>query len=230
VLEPNLEPTATFVRPTVGYQESSPSTHSSPFDFVEQNREEYYRETHLQTIEFEITRQIVDQLTSIATDASDKRRRVLGLQSRHQLFPQVFGFVDAYVHRKVDFNNCDPCELGLMKYVARMVERIGDGVVPGAAEGEPPLMPILNRYKQTGSTEEVDFKTMRPCHATQKSHIDQVVLDNLTWEASAAFRLESCEAVTFYAAMTILVLQFRTIMRGSITPTSPISWSACQAE
>ena len=43
---------STFVRPTVGYAEGSPSAHSSPFPFAEQNREEYYRETHLQTIEF----------------------------------------------------------------------------------------------------------------------------------------------------------------------------------
>jgi type III restriction enzyme len=60
-------------------------------------------------------------------------------------------------------------------------------------------MPILNRYKPTGTTTDVDFKTMRPCHATQKSHIDQVVLDSLKWESSAAFRLDSSDAVKFYA-------------------------------
>ena len=38
-----------------------------------------------------------------------------------------------------------------------------------------------------------------PCHTTMKSHIDQVVLDNMFWEASAAFRLESSDAVLFYA-------------------------------
>jgi type III restriction enzyme len=199
LLEPNLEPTATFVRPTVGYQEGSPSTHSSPFEFVEQDREEYYRENHLQTIQFQIAKLIVDQLTAAAAGGSDKRSRVLGLQSRHQLFPSVFGFVDEYVGRKVEFNNCNRCELGLEKYVTRIVERIRDGIVPDDTEGEPPLMPILNRYKRIGATAEVDFKTMRPCHATQKSHIDQVVLDNLRWEASAAFRLESSDAVSFYA-------------------------------
>ena len=39
---------------------------------------------------------------------------------------------------------------------------------------------------------------MRPCHATQKSHIDQVVLDNLNWEARGAFRLEISDAVSFF--------------------------------
>lgn len=199
LLEPNREPTATFVRPTVGYREGSPAAHSSPFDFIVQDRDEYYRETHLQTIQFQITRLIVDQLAGASASGPDKRRRVLALQSRHHLFPRVFGFVDEYVSRKVHFNNCNPCELGLEKYVTRMVERIRDGIIPDDSEGEPPLMPILNRYKQMGTTAEVDFKTMRPCHATQKSHIDQVVLDNLSWEASAAFRLESSDAVSFYA-------------------------------
>jgi type III restriction enzyme len=173
--------------------------HTSPFQFVEQDRDEYYRDTHLQTIEFQITKMIVEQLTGNGAGGNDRRRRVLALQSRHQLFPQVFRYVDEYVRRKVNFNGCDPCELGLEKYVTRMVERVRDGIVPDDSEGEPPLMPILNRYKPMGTTAEADFKTTRPCHATMKSHIDQVVLDNLLWEASAAFRLESSDAVQFYA-------------------------------
>ena len=198
-IEPNREPTATFVRPTVGYAEGSQSAHGSPFPFAEQNREEYYRGTHLQTIEFEIARLIVDQLAVAGSDAKDRRRRVLALQSRHQLFPQVFRYVDEYVRRKVNFQNCDPCELGLAKYVQRMVERLRDAIVPDESEGEAPLMPITNRYKPIGTTAEVDFKTTRACHVTVKSHIDQVVLDNLLWESSAGFRLESSDAVQFYA-------------------------------
>lgn len=198
-IEPNREPTATFVRPTVGYREGSSSAHSSPFQFVEHDREEYYRETHLQTIEFQIARLIVDQLTVAGAGAKDRRQRVLALQSRHQLFPQVFRFVDEYVRRKVNFQNCHPCELGLEKYVQRIVERLRDAIVPDESEGEAPLMPITNRYKPIGTTTEVDFKTTRACHATMKSHIDQVVLDNLLWESSAGFRLESSDAVQFYA-------------------------------
>ena len=77
----------------------------------------------------------------------DRRRRVLALQSRHQLFPQVFRYVDDYVRRKVNFQDCHPCELGLEKYVQRIVERLGDAIVPDESEGEAPLMPITNRYK-----------------------------------------------------------------------------------
>lgn len=198
-IEPNREPTATFVRPTVGYQEGSASSHGSPFSFVQQDREEYYQNTHLQTIMFEIARLIVTQLATAGKDSKDKKQAVLALQSCHQLFPQVFGFVERYVAKKVNFQSAHRCELGLEKYVQRMVERLRDGIVPDDSEGEAPLMPILNKYKPMGSTTEVDFKTTRPCHATMKSHIDQVVVDNLAWEGSAAFWLESSAAVEFYA-------------------------------
>ena len=50
------------------------------------------------------------------------RRRVLRFQSRQQLFPQMFRYVDEYVKRKVNFNGAHSCELGLEKYV----KRIGD--------------------------------------------------------------------------------------------------------
>jgi hypothetical protein len=63
VIEPNLEPTATFVRAKVGYQEGSPGAHSAPFQFVLQDRQEYYAHTHVQTIEFQIARMIVEGLT-----------------------------------------------------------------------------------------------------------------------------------------------------------------------
>ena len=104
-----------------------------------------------------------------AAAATDGRRRVLLFQSRHQLFPQVFRYVDEYVRRKVNLQRCAPCELGLEKYVKRIVERLRDGIVPDDSEGEPPLMPILNRYKPIGTTAEVDFKTTRPCHATTRA-------------------------------------------------------------
>lgn len=124
------------------------------------------------------------------------------LQSRHQLFPQVLRLVLDYVERKVDRRGCHPCELGQETYVNRMVERRVAAIEPDDAQGEAPLMPILNRYKPMGTTAEVDFLTVRPCHGTQRSHLNQVVLDTQSWESSAAFRLEQAcllGIVDFYA-------------------------------
>lgn len=197
VIEPNREPTATFLLPTVGYQEGTPSQ-AAPFGFIEQDREQYYQHTHLQAIKFQITRLVVAHLVGEAGGRSDAKVRVMRLQSRHQLFPQVLRFVDEYVRRKVDFKDVDHRELGLEKYVSRMVGYLCDAIAPDDAEGEPPLLPVLNRYKPIGTSADVDFTTTRPCHGTQRSHVNQVVLDTRTWESSVAFRLEASEAVERY--------------------------------
>lgn len=197
VIEPNREPTATFLLPTVGYQEGIPSR-NAPFGFTEQNREEYYSHTHLQAIKFHVARLVVAHLVGEAGGSGNVKSRVMRLKSRHQLFPQVLRFVEEYVARKVDFKNVDRRELGLEKYVMRMVGYLCDGIVPDESEGEPPLLPVLNRYKPIGTSAEVDFTTTRPCHGTQKSHVNQVVLDTKTWESSVAFRLESSDVVEQY--------------------------------
>jgi type III restriction enzyme len=196
-LEPNREPTATFLSPTVGYQEGTPSQ-ANPFGFHEQDRDSYYQSTHLQTIKFQIARYVVAHLVGQVGNQPDAKTRVLRLQSRHQLFPQVLHFVEEYVSRKVDFRSADPRELGLEKYASRIVGLLCDAIVPDDAEGEVPLLPVLNRYKPFGTSAEVDFTTTRPCQGTQKSQVNQVVLDNQTWESSSAFRIEQSVAVTKY--------------------------------
>jgi type III restriction enzyme len=91
----------------------------------------------------------------------------------------------------VDFKGEHPSELGLEKYLTRIVERLRDRIEPDDTHGEPPLMPILNRYTRFSPTADVDFITTKPCLATKASHIIQVVSDTERWEQSAAFRLES---------------------------------------
>jgi type III restriction enzyme len=106
--------------------------------------------------------------------------------------------VHDYVGRKVDFQGSHPCELGLLIYVERIVERMRDGIQPDDDEGEPPLMPVLYRYEPITSSSRVEFMTKRPCFATRRSHVNQVVADTQTWESSAAFRLEQSRDVKFY--------------------------------
>jgi len=197
VIEPNREPTATFLLPTVGYQEGKPSQ-TAPFGFEEQDRGAYYERTHLQAIKFQMARMVVAHLVGEVGRVSDAKTRVMRLQSRHQLFPQVLKFVDDFVRRKVDYKDVDPRELGLQKYVMRAVEGLCKAIEPDDSQGEPPLLPVLNRYKPFGTSAEVDFTTTRPCHGTQKSHVNQIVLDTKTWESSVGFRLESSDAVERY--------------------------------
>jgi type III restriction enzyme len=191
-IEPSQEPTAVFVKPRVGYQVGTP-TLAGPGEFVEQDRSAYYASTHLQTIEFEIARQIVQNLVGdfqqqIQPDKNSNPR--LRLQSRHQLFPQVLRLVHSYVERKVNFHGVNPCELGQQIYFQKVTERLMTAIRPDESQGEPPLLPLLNRYAPIGSSDGVDFKTTRPVYMTQFSHINAVAADTQTWEQSAAFRLE----------------------------------------
>ncbi len=196
-LEPNREPTATFVQASVGYREGG-TAQATPVTFASQDRALYYSANHLQTIQFVIARTIVERLLSGDTSGPGNRQ-AFRLRSRHELFPQVYRLVESYVRRKVDFRGCDPCELGLEKYVRRIVERLSARIEPDHEQGESPLLPILNRYQPNGSTAGVNFKTTRSCHPTQKSHLNQVVLDTQTWEATATFRLEHSPLVRCYA-------------------------------
>lgn len=184
-LEPEFEPTAVFVKPRVGYEVGAPSLFG-PGEFVQQTREYFYDNTHMQTIEYEIARQVVTAMVEGGPRANPRLRQ----QSRHQLFPQVLQLARAYIQRKVDFRDTPPQELGLQRYTQRIVERLLDAIRPDDLQGEPPLLPILNRYAPTGSTADVDFKTTRICHSTAHSHINQMAMDTAVWESSAAFYLE----------------------------------------
>ncbi|HEX5437029.1 MAG TPA: DEAD/DEAH box helicase family protein, partial [Gemmatimonadaceae bacterium] len=137
-LEPDETPTAVFVKPQVGYQLGGPS--GPDFATELQDRQAFYESTHLQTIKFEIARRLAWRLSQGAGDKPS-----LGRQSRYQLFPQVYRLVDAYIQTKVDWNGCDPRELGLEGYVQRVVERLTDAIEPNEAEGEVPLLPLPNR-------------------------------------------------------------------------------------
>ncbi len=197
-VEPEQTPTAVFVKPAVGYETGNPSA-LGPGQFEEQNRQEYYRTTHIQAIKFEIARRIVLNLVGGANFPRDSRSDPkLRFQSRHRLFPQVYRLVDAYVEIKVDFRECNPCEIGQEKYTNRIVERLTAAIQPNEAEGETPLLPIRNRYKPIGTSAEVDFMTTRSCHGTERSQINQVVLDTERWERSSCFRLEQSEVVDYY--------------------------------
>ena len=183
---------------TAGYEIGLPTT-LGPGPAILQDREEYYKTTHLQAIKFEISRRIITALVGDRENQPDPNSNPkLRLQSRHRLFPQVFRLVDTYVKRKVNYRGCHPCEIGQEKYVIRIVERLIAAIQPNETQGEIPLMPRLNPYKSIGTSSEVDFMTTRPCHGTQRSHINQVVLDTQTWERSACFWLEASETVAYY--------------------------------
>jgi type III restriction enzyme len=184
-LDPWNTPTAAFIRPQVGYQVGHPSAHGS-FGFTEVNRHEYYDSVHPQTIAFEIAREIVRELT-VATHTG---KEALKRQGRGILYPQVLKIVQDYIATRVEYSGCHPCEIGLQTYAQRIISLLVAAITPDDAKGETPLLPRLNRYKPTGSTENVHFKTVKPVIVTQASHLNLVACDTNSWEQAAVFQLE----------------------------------------
>ena len=199
-LDPWRTPTAVFIRPQVGYQIGHPGTHAG-FGFEEVNRSEYYASTHRQAIEFEIAREIVNRLVEanaaatarIATNGgpgAGNGAPARGSGGRAALFPQVLTFVQEYVRDRVDLHGVDPREIGLQTYAEQITGRLFDAIVPDDAQGEPSLLPRLNRYRPIGSTTSVHFKTVRPVQPTEASHLNYVACHTTSWEQAAMFQIE----------------------------------------
>ncbi len=60
------------------------------------------------------------------------------------------------------------------------------------------VLPILNHYNKTGSTNYVFGKTTKEVYATKKSHINYVVADTKKWEQIAAKHFEEMPEVISY--------------------------------
>jgi type III restriction enzyme len=195
-IDPKLEPTTTYLRVATGYNDTRHT--EAPFEYVQQDRNAYYAKTHFQTVLFLIAQGIINEFQGPTNANMDKRTRVIRLQSRHHLFPQIFSFVREFVRKRVNFNGVDQRELGLEKYARIIVERLRDAIHPDDRLGEPPLLPVLNRYRPVGSTHGVDFVTTRPTVPATKSHINSVVLHS-GWEADASMVLDSSDLVQHYA-------------------------------
>lgn len=132
-LDPWTTPTDAFVRPQVGYQIGHPSAHGG-FGFESVKRQTYYESVHPQTIQFEITREIVRTLTEAAHPGKERLRR----GSRSALFPQVLRIVQGYIQNRVEFNGLHPCEVGLQTYAQRIIGLLIAGITPDDAKGEAP--------------------------------------------------------------------------------------------
>ncbi|MXZ61100.1 MAG: hypothetical protein F4087_05905 [Gemmatimonadetes bacterium] len=185
VLNPAAAPTTTAVRPEVGYKVGHQSEYGG-FDVQDVDRTPYYGSVHPQTVAFKIAAGVVRELSVGWTGGNGSRCRV----SRQALFPQVLQIVLDYLRDRVDLNGMAPEEVGLDIYRQRIVGLLSDAIRPDDAVGEPPELPRLNRYRPSGSTASVYFKTVKPVVAATASHVNFVACDTERWEQAAAGQLE----------------------------------------
>ncbi len=185
VLDPTAAPKTTAVRPEVGYKVGHQSEYGG-FEVREVDRRQYYRSVHPQTVAFAIAAGVVRALSAGSPAGKGSRCRA----SRQVLFPQVLRIVREYLRDRVDLNGMAPEEVGLEIYQQRIVGLLSAAIRPDDAVGEPPELPRLNRYRPSGSTASVYFKTVKPVVAATASHVNFVACDTDRWEQAAAGQLE----------------------------------------
>ncbi len=183
VVEPSREPTEVIVTGVAGTREGSAGL-LSPGTSGDHDRDEFHEAQRLQRTLFEIA-------AAITANLSEETRRFL--------FPQVLRIVEEYVAKKVRVKGDVPLEeLALRRYSQDVIDRLCAAIEPDTEAGETPVLPRIERFRPRGSTGEVMFRTVRPCAETAKSHVSHVVLDNVKWERSAAFKLERMPEVVSY--------------------------------
>ena len=190
VIDPAQEPTEVTAKPEVGFRIGRPDRLGPGPEWVH-DRNPFHREKRLQATVYEIAAEITRRL---------KERRE-EWSARQTLFPQVLELVWRYLEERVVIKDPETPleEIALLKYKQRIIERLTEAIEPDPEAGEPPLLPLIERFRPLGSTSEVLFRTVRPCVGTTKSHISHVVLDAPIWEHSVAYQLERMPEVIAYA-------------------------------
>ncbi|MCS7252068.1 MAG: DEAD/DEAH box helicase family protein [Thermoflexus sp.] len=189
-IDPAHEPTEVVAKPAAGYRLGRPDR-LGPGPEVVHDRNPFHRERRLQATVYEIAAELTRRL-------KDKRE---DWNARHILFPQVLNIVWRYLEERVVIVDPDTPleEIALLKYKQRIIERLTEAIEPDTDAGEPPVLPVIERFRPLGSTSEVLFRTVRPAVGTTKSHISHVVLDAPKWEHTVAYQLEQIPEVIAYA-------------------------------
>lgn len=198
-IEPQVEPTAVFVREQMGWAARRPGGGTSVGPGETVTRERFYAEHRLQKTAFGIARDITEVLAGGKVAEGKQPNAARRHEAARLLFPQVLRIVESYLARRISLSPSARIEeVALAKYRDIVVERLLAAIEPDKDAGETALLPRIERHRPLGSTAQVQFRTVRMTQETIKSHISHVVLDS-TWESSAAFHLERSPHVLAYA-------------------------------
>jgi type III restriction enzyme len=110
----------------------------------------------------------------------------------HVLFPQLARIIQRYAVEKVIAE--PPAHL----LQAFMSPYYGGALHPDAANGEAPELPIFEKNRSERSTGEVSFWTSREVREVLRSHVNYVVADTQQWEQSAAYLIDTHQAVAAF--------------------------------
>lgn len=119
------------------------------------------------------------------------------------LVPELVRITEQWLEQKVEYRgHAFPGLLLLGTHASQAAEQVQRAVVTVGGTREPVVVPLIRSDAPTGSTDDVDFYTIKHTHLTSaRSHISHVVLDGIggnTWEQIAALTLEAHDDVAAY--------------------------------
>lgn len=201
VIEPQVQPTEVVTRTQMGWKPGSGPAQTTAGAAETLTRDEFYAEHRLQRTAFEMARDITEVLAGgqVAMGVAPAPKKLQ--DGARLLFPQVLAVVQEYLASRVKVApEARIEEVALAIYRDAIVSRLLDAIEPDTGAGEAPILPRIERFRPTGSTADVLFRTTKPCRETWKSHISHVVLDSTEYgEGQAAWHLEKNERVVAYA-------------------------------
>jgi type III restriction enzyme len=198
-IEPQIEPTQVVMRTKMGWIPAR-SARTTTGEAETLTRAQFYADHRLQRTAFEAAREITEVLAGghvlVGIEPPPKKLQ----DSARLLFPQVLGIVKEYLERRIETApGARKEEVALSKYRDAVVSRLLAAIEPDVSFGEAPILPRIERFRPTGSTSDVQFRTTKLCKETWKSHVSHVVLDSAEFgEGQAAWHLEKSERVVSY--------------------------------
>jgi type III restriction enzyme len=199
-VEPQVEPTQVVTRTRMGWVPSASTMQTTAGSTETLTRGQFYDEHRLQRTGFEIAREITEviaggQVSMGAQPKAPSQRQ----EGARLLFPQVLRVVQQYLDTRVEVAPTAMIEeVALAKYRDAVVSRLLAAIEPDTNAGEAPILPRIERFRPTGSTADVQFRTTKATKGTLKSHVSHVVLDSPVWEGAAAYHLEQADRVVSY--------------------------------
>lgn len=200
-IEPQIEPTEVLTRTKMGWAPSPAPRDTTAGGTETLTRAQFYEEHRLQRTAFEIARDITEVLAGGVPSTGSVPAPKKTYEAARLLFPQVLRIVQEYVETRIErAPGAHIEEVALAKYRDEVVSRLVESIEPDTGAGEAPLLPRIERYRPTGSTASVQFRTTKPTVGTFKSHISHAVLDSGPFgEGQAAWQLDQCSAVRAWA-------------------------------